>query len=219
MSERSQELLIDRLAADLKPVRRLPSASLMAGFWLAAVVAIALFLALISDVGAMLHRLMVVPDMWLAVVGSSLTTILAAVAAFQTSIPGRNPYWGLVPLPALAFWIGVSGLGCLRSLVEPDGDAATMRQSMDCLIFILGLSIPLSLLLIVLLRRTFPLRPNLTAMLGGMAAAAAAATLLNFFHPFDATASDLLVHTIAVGLVVAGNRLLAKPAYAPRPGR
>jgi hypothetical protein len=36
--------------------------------------------------------------------------------------------------------------------------------------------------------------------------AAAAATLLNFFHPFDAAATDLLVHVFAVGLVVVVSR-------------
>ncbi|SNB78600.1 hypothetical protein SAMN07250955_1193 [Arboricoccus pini] len=219
MAEWSEEQLIDRLAADLKPVRKSPSASLMAGLWLAVVVAISLFLALVSDVGSMLHRLTAAPDMWLAVLGSSLTTILAAIAAFQTSIPGRNPYWGLLPLPALAIWIGFSGLGCLRDLILPDSEPATIRLSMDCVFFILGLSVPLSALMIIMLRRTFPLRPNLTALLGGIAAAAAAATLLNFFHPFNVTASDLLLHALAIGLIVGCNRLLAKSAYAPGSGR
>ena len=37
--------------------------------------------------------------------------------------------------------------------------------------------------------------------------AAAAATLLNFFHPFDAALDDLLVHALAVAIVVAANRV------------
>ncbi|WP_379039843.1 DUF1109 domain-containing protein [Methylobacterium marchantiae] len=60
---------------------------------------------------------------------------------------------------------------------------------------------PLSILL--MLRRACPLNPNLTAALGGLAAAAAA--LLVPFHPHDATATDLAVHLVAFLIVVGLN--------------
>jgi hypothetical protein len=56
-----------------------------------------------------------------------------------------------------------------------------------------------------LLRRGFSLRPNLTAVIGGLACASAAATLLNFVHPYDAAATDLAVHALAVTIVVLAN--------------
>ncbi len=80
-------------------------------------------------------------------------------------------------------------------------------QPEHCLIFILGLSLPLSLLLIAMLRRGFSLRPNLTAIIGGLACASAAATLLNFIHPYDAAATDLAVHAFAVAIVISANTL------------
>jgi len=86
---------------------------------------------------------------------------------------------------------------------------ADMSEARDCLLFIVGLSVPLSALLIVMLRRACSLQPGLTAAVAGLAAAAAAATLLNFFHPFDAAATDLAVHAGAVGLVVVANRALS----------
>jgi hypothetical protein len=55
----------------------------------------------------------------------------------------------------------------------------------------------------------YPLDPGLTAAIGGLAVAAAAATLLNFFHPYDAAATDLLVHAVAVAMVIAGIRALS----------
>jgi hypothetical protein len=73
------------------------------------------------------------------------------------------------------------------------------------LIFIIGISIPLSALMIVMLRRAYSLQPALTAALAGLATAAAAATLLNFFHPFDAAATDLAVHACAVAVVIMAN--------------
>lgn len=86
---------------------------------------------------------------------------------------------------------------------------------MDCLKFIIGVSVPLAIAIVVLLRRTFPLYPVLTASLAGLACAAGAAALLNICHPFDATATDLMVHLVAVALVIgsvmlSGGRLLRR---------
>ncbi len=78
----------------------------------------------------------------------------------------------------------------------------SIGDSDNCLVFILGFSLPLSLLPIVMLRQGFSLRPNLTAVVGGLACASAAATLLNFVHPYDAA-----VHAAAVGIVVLANAL------------
>jgi hypothetical protein len=202
----SAEALIQELASDLRPVRRLAPPSLRALGWLAAVGALAVALACFSDLGAMLRRLTAAPDMWLAVAGSTLTAILAAIAAFETSLPDRKPAWALLPVPGLLLWVGASGFGCLRSWLLPGTHPADLLEARSCLVFILGISVPLSILLVVMLRRGYPLRPNLTAATGGLAAAAAAATLLNFFHPYDAAAADLAVHVGAVTLVVLANR-------------
>ena len=74
--------------------------------------------------------------------------------------------------------------------------------------FIIGLSVPLSVAIFVMLRRGYSLYPTLTGGTAGLAVAAAAATLLNFFHPYDAALDDLLVHATAVLLVVGANRML-----------
>jgi hypothetical protein len=199
--------LIEALGADLTPVRRLAPSGLRALGWLTIVGAIALALATVSDVSAMSRRLMAAPDMWLAAIGSLVTAVLAAVAAFQLSLPDRKPTWALLPLPAAVFWIGASGIGCLRSWFVPETHPASLEETGICLIFILSLSVPLSILLILMLRRGCPLRPNLTLVIGGLACAAAAATLLNFIHPYDATATDLTVHAFAVAIVILANAI------------
>lgn len=220
MSDASaHEDLIRTLVDDLRPVRRLAHPLLRASRWLLIVIATALVLALASNVEAVGRRLAAAPDMWLAVVGSVLTAIFAACAAFQLSVPDRKPAWALLPLPPALLWIGASGLGCLRSTPVPGTHVAPLSESKDCLIFIVGLSLPLSALLVVMLRRACPIRPHLTAAVGGLAVAAAAASLLNFFHPFDAAAIDLGVHACAVGIVVAANRALAGRILSPRPRR
>jgi hypothetical protein len=214
-NDSSEERLIGALAADLAPVRRLAPPSLRALGWLAVVAATAIALASFADLSPLCHRLAGATDMWVAALGSTATAILAAIAAFQLSMPDARRTWALLPLPAALVWIGASGAGCLRTWLAPETHVADISEARDCLMFILGLSVPLSALLILMLRRACSLQPGLTAGIGGLAVAAAAATLLNFFHPFDAAATDLAVHAGAVALVIGANRLVSGRLLAP----
>jgi hypothetical protein len=214
MTTSPHDPLIRGLAADLKPVRRLRRPALRALAWLGAVAAIALGLAVFANVHAMWERFTTAPDMWLAVFGSTATAVLAVLAAFELSLPDAPRAWAWLPLPGALLWVIASGFGCLRAWFLPDTHVAVLSEARDCLIFIVSLSVPLSALLFLMLRRACPLQPGLTAAIGGLAVAAAAATLLNFFHPYDAAATDLTVHAIAVALVVGANRALSGRIFA-----
>jgi hypothetical protein len=211
----AEERLIRDLTADLRPVPRLAPPSLRALGWLAVVLAAAVALASFADLSALWRRLTDAPDLWIAVFGSAATAILAAVAAFELSLPDARRAWALLPLPAALLWIAASGFGCLRTWLAPGTHVADLSEARDCLLFIVGLSVPLSALLILMLRRACSLQPGLTAAIGGLAVAAAAATLLNFFHPFDAAATDLTVHAAAVALVITANRVFSGRLLAP----
>jgi hypothetical protein len=206
--DNSHDHLIGALAANLAPVRRLPPPALRALVWLILVAASAAMLAMFSDVAGMWQRLTASADMSLAALGSIATAAAAALAAFALNLPDRSRAWALLPLPAVALWVGASGLGCLRAAILPGTHVAALGETRDCLLFIVGLSLPLSAALILMLRRGYSLAPSLTAAMAGLAAAAAAATLLNFFHPFAAAATDLAVHAAAVALVIAAARAL-----------
>lgn len=204
--------LVDDLSRDLAPVRRLPPPAFRALAWFATVPALALLLMPFADLDAMRLRL-AVPDLGLAATGALATALSAALAAFQTSVPGRSALWALLPLPPALLWIGASGLGCLRTWIAPESNLADAEDMRGCLIFLVSVSLPLSVLLVWMLRRACPMRPNLTAALAGLAAAGAAAALLVPIHAHDATASDLIVHLMAVMGVIglnglAGGRLL-----------
>jgi hypothetical protein len=204
-TDASNERLISELARDLAPVQRLRPPSIRALTWLAVVAATAIVLAAIADLSALGDRISAAPDMWLSLTGSTLTAILAAIAAFQLSLPDAHRAWALLPLPAALLWIVASGVGCLRTWFVPGTHVADLSEARDCLIFIVGLAVPLSAVLIIMLRRAYPLQPVLTGLIVGLASAAAAATLLNFFHPFDAAATDLAVHIFAVAVVIGAN--------------
>ena len=214
MTANSHDELIRGLAAELQPVRRLPPPLFRAFAWLAVLVALAIVLAAFANLDAVWQRISAAPDLWLAVIGSTLTAVLAAVAAFELSLPDAPRAWALLPLPAALLWVGASGFGCLRVWIAPQSHVAVMSEARDCLMFIVFLSVPLSALLLLMLRRAYPLYPGLTAAIGGLSVAAAAATLLNFFHPYDAAATDLVVHAVAVALVVVANRLFGGRIFA-----
>ncbi len=202
-----RDQLIEHLVADLAPIQRLRNPALRALGWSALVLVFAAVLACKADLPSIAGRLSAVPDMWLAMAGSTLTAGLAALAAFELSLPDRSRLWALLPLPAIALWIGASGMGCARSWLVPGTREATWGETRLCLTFIAGCSVPLSLVTFAMLRHGRSLSPALTGATAGLAVAAAAATLLNFFHPYDATLDDLVVHAVAVAIVVAANQI------------
>ncbi len=216
MTDASVDAMIEGLTEDLRPTGRLMSPGMRALAWLGLVAAVAALLGAFSDLSEIAYRLHYVPDMWLAVLGSVLTMVLGAVATFQLSLPDRSPGWALLPLPGLAVWIAASGMGCLRAWVVPDMHAASFEEARTCFTFIVALSVPLSIVTILMVRRAFPMRPNLAAATGGIAVAAAAATLLNFFHPYDVGAIDLAVHVVAIALVIAANRAIGGRLLTPK---
>jgi hypothetical protein len=162
----------------------------------------------------MLHRWQAAPDLCVAAVSAIVTAITAALAAFALAVPGRSIRWAWLPVPSAVLWIAASGMGCLRAHI-PGMAVLDMREANHCLMFIISFSIPLSGLMIWLLRRACPLRPVLTAVVVGLASAAASASLLEICHNVDAAASDLVMHALAVAIVVTANmvmggRLLSK---------
>lgn len=212
---RSCDDLIARLGTELVPVRRLPPPAVRTIGWLAVVAAIAGVLISHYGLDGMRERFSNTPDLAWAGLGALVTAVTAGWAAFALGVPGRSATLAWLPLPGALLWVFASGLGCFRQWLAPGTHVSTVHQATDCLVFIIAFSIPLSALMVVLLRRAYPLRPVLTAVMVGLASAAASASLLEICHAYDATATDLLTHVLAVGVVVAinaamGGRLLSR---------
>lgn len=200
---RDTEWLIERLAADLRPVRCLRPPAIRAGLWLLVVsVVISAAILMFSDLGVFWRRAQD-PKLVIEMVGTLLTGVAATIAAFHLSLPDRSPAWAMLPLPPLALWIASSGYSCYRHWIVFGPDGWTLGESAHCFRFILGVSLPLAVSLLMMLRRACPLAPVRVAAVGGLGVAAIAAFALQFFHPFDVTFMDLGVHLAAVGIVVA----------------
>ena len=195
--------LIARLAATAEPVRRLRPPLLRASLWLLAIATLGgVGVLLFADLGVFARRA-ANPKLAVELAGTLLTGIAAAIAAFHLSLPDRSRAWVLAPLPFLAIWIGASGYSCYRHWLRFGSQGWALGDSAHCFIFIVGFSIPLGASLWWLLRRACPLSPGPVAFTGGLAVASCSAFLLQFFHPFDVTVVDLLLHLSAVAVVVA----------------
>jgi hypothetical protein len=194
--------LIDRLVAEAGPVRRLRPPAIRAALWLGATAALgALAAAVLGDPAR--HELIARdPRLLLETAAIIATAAAAVIAAFHLAVPGRSATWMLAPLPFLALWLAVSGYGCLVHV-----DSGSWRESRDCFVFLVSLGAPLGASLFLLLRRAAPLAPVRVGLMGALGAAASAAALLQFFHPFDVTWIDLGTHAVAITSVLAAARL------------
>lgn len=206
--------LIGDLSADLRPVRRLPPPWLRAVVWLGVVAGVALFLVatrmLLPALGIIGNDPFMLPGAY----ASLATAVLAAIAAFELSLPDRSDAWVWLPLPALLVWVALNGLGCLTTLAIP-GSQTTPFQFLVCLSLLLAISLPLTAAMIFMVRRARPLRPMRVAMLGGLAASGAAATLLVLIHPHDSAVLDLAAHGVAVALIIGLNLVLGGRLLVP----
>ncbi len=174
----------------------------------AGLVAIAL-----SDVRVFLSRY-AAREIWMVLEMAAVlaTGLLAVTAAFFASVPGRSNWWSAAPLPFLAAWLALSGVGCAPTI----GMEWRMGDSWHCLLFITGTSLVLAAPLAWLLSRARPLDPLRVALLAGLGTAALSTFLLTFFHSFDVTVIDLGVHIVAIAIVTATvaafNRRALNPA-------
>ena len=216
MAEQTEQL-IERLAAEARPVRRLRQPLHRAGLWLLAVaILIGGAIAAFADWHVFAERAQD-PRLVLEMAGTLAAGIAAIVAAFELSLPDRPRRWLLLPLPALALWLASSGYGCYRLWLTAGPSGWELGESAHCFRFILGASLPLGLSLLIALRRATPLAPLPVGAAGGLGVGALAAFALQFFHPFDVTVMDLAVHAIAVGLVVSAASVAQRMAAPERP--
>ena len=204
--------LIQILAAQLSPVRRMAPPGHRAFVWLAATLGLMALIILRFARFDMVMQRMGIMRVALESVGSALTAVTAIVAAFELSVPGHSRRWLWLPVAPLLLWLGASGAGCLQNGLGLHAPYA--GHTPDCFVFIAAVSLPLAIALFWMLRHARPIAPLPVAILGALGVAALSATVLAFFHPFDITWLDLTAHLGAVAVVIAMATVLRKPALA-----
>ena len=217
MTPSRADSLIDRLAADVRPVRPLRAPALRALMALAAIVVAAAFaVAVLGDASELCDRYAGREALLaMEMAGMLATAVFAIVAAFFVSIPGRSKRWIAAPIPFFAVWLLVSGLGCYGDFVRRGSVGWELGESLHCLSFILATSAVLAPLLVWRLARAKPIDPLPVALLGGLGVAASSAFVLQFIHPFTVTFIDLAVHLAAILVVIWTLGLLNRRTLAP----
>lgn len=209
--------LIDVLAAEALPVRRLRPPPVRAALWLA--LAALVFGALAAGVGVRpdLAQKLEQQGFVVGIVASLLTGVLAAVASFMLSLPDRSRGWVWLPVPALVVWIASVGHACLTNWVGLAPGSVEMDETARCFATVLLTSLPLSLAMLVMLRRGSLLRPTTVAIMGSLAVAAMIATAMSIFHSLDATVMILVWTLGAAALIVVIGGVLGRNALATQP--
>lgn len=200
---------IRELASGLRWMRPPPAQAVRTALWILAVV------ILVSILYATAHRVTLKPAdplspyLWTATLASAMTAVLGALAAFEIGQPGHSRWWPLLPMPALALWFAATGFGCIGTLFAPNSWGVVAPEAMECLLFILGTAVPLSVGLLTLIRWAEPRHPTLVGAIGGLAVAATAVSLLTLVHPHNSALLDILAHGAGVAVVVVANVALA----------
>jgi len=214
----STDELINSLAGQLAPVRRLRPPLVRALGWIALgtllVGALVVLRGLRPDLAGQLHD----PAYLVKLGGAWLTAVTATLAAFEISLPDRRRAWLLLPLPGAALWLYGFAYGCLAHWVAIPTGAPVVADSVRCLETITLASVPLAVVLWLMLRRARPLRPTGTAWMGGLAVAGFADMAHLMIHAVEASALVLVVNLVPVALIVALGGLVGRLALAPRAG-
>jgi hypothetical protein len=217
--------LIESLAKQLIPVRRLRPPLLRALCWLA-VAALVLGLVVVGqgprpDLVQRLHRTGFV----LGLAAALTTGASASVAAFMLSLPDRSRLCLLLPAPALVSWLSALGYQSLTDWVSLNPGGPSLAEIAQCVATLVLTGLPLSLVLLVMLWRAAPLRPAETAVAGGLAVAGLSTAALSLVDAIDATLMVLVWNLGTMVLLIVlgclcGRRLLcwAMPQLPRRQG-
>ena len=203
------ERLVERLARDLKPVRRRSPAAEAALLALAGAAELALFLGLgfmRPDMSAAMEQ----PSFWWKLGSLGIIAGVGAAVAVLSFNPVASPRRGLRLLAALvalclaAGWVvDAAGFG-LPALVE----RLHWRDGLGCVAKMTALSVPAVVAFGLLMRRGAATDAGGTALASGIAAAAWGAFVFVFACPFDDPFYIAVWYTVGCGLVTGFARLV-----------
>lgn len=195
--------LIDALVADLTPVRPLRPPLVRAACWLFLAAVVLGLVTAAQGVRSDLAQRLADSDFLARMAGAVLTGILAAIAAFMLSLPDRSRLWLLVPMPALMLWVASIGYQCLTNWVSVAPGNIRLGETARCFATLVLTSLPLSLVMLMMLRYATALRPSTVSPSGGLAVAGIAATALSLSHTLDASAM-ILIWNLGTATLFAG---------------
>lgn len=211
------ERLIEALAGQVRPVRRLPPPERRVLRWLAVAVPAVAMVAGMMGLRPDLLVVLAEPSFVIQELASLATAVAAALAALASTVPG-TPRWKLgLPVAPLGLWLASLGHQCWQEWLRFGLSGMEFRPDLICIPAIAMTGAVPALTIVAMARAGAPFRPGLTAALGALAAAALANFGLRLFHPADAALMVLVWQFGSVALMtalagLAGRRLLPRTA-------
>ncbi len=216
------ENLVERLAAALTPVRRIPSPTTRLAWWLLISVPAAALVAWGSGLRPDLATRLVDRSFLIAESAALLTALVGAYAALCAGLPDQPGWKTWLPILPMALWLGVLGRQCVDVLLRLGPDGLTITADAMCLPAIaLGGLVP-AIAIVVLLRASGKFRPTHAWICGALAAAALGAAALRLYHMEDAAIMVLVWQFGSValfGLAACGFSRMVAAIHPDRFGR
>ena len=209
--------LIELLAGELKPVRRLRPPLVRGLCWIFVAVLVVALLAVSQGVRGDLAERLGDSSFALAMIGSAATAICAATAAFALAVPGRSRAWALLPLPPLGLWVASIGRQCLTHWVRYDGGAMAIGDTARCFATVVLTSLPLWLLMVLMQRRSGSLSRAMPMLAGSLAVAAMAGSAMNLLHQLDASVMIVLWNFGSGAAILVASAIFAIVCPATNP--
>lgn len=205
--------LIESLVAEAAPVKRLrPLRRTLS--WLGIASVMLGLLALIHGLRPDLAEVLVEPVFVVALGASIATAILSAMACFFVSLPDRSRAWMLLPVPTFILWISTISYGCMTYWIAPAPSEGFIASEARCFALLLMVFVPLSLVLLLMVRHAVNIRPRAATIMGSVAVASVAATALSLFHEHDAAALVLFWQIGTLAFVVGFGSLFGGRALS-----
>ena len=178
--------LIDMLASNLKPVRRLWSPIWRLLGWLAlsfpATTIVVAAMRIRPDIAVKITD----PVFLMQELASLAVALIAGWAALVTCVPGE-PRWKLwVPIAPLSLWMSTLGRQSWNEWVRLGVSGMEFHSDWVCLPSIAMISVVPALAMVFAIRRGARLRPLSAVLCGSLAAASLANAGLRLFHMEDA---------------------------------
>lgn len=194
---------INRLVADLQPVRPLKRPWARAVLWLG--LALPYVVAVVWTKLMMIDPAQIVFDARFIIeqAATIATALTAAIAAFCSVIPGFDRRMLLLPLVPFGLWLASVGHGCVQDWLRLGADGLSIRPDWDCLPSAAIIGIVPAAAMVAMLRKGAPLHPRLTLALGALAVASVANFGLQFAHVRDASIMVLAWHLGAAAVLSA----------------
>jgi hypothetical protein len=195
--------LIRNLAADAKPVKRLPHPMVRAAVWLAISLSYVVAITLVYRMSGKGIPLSLDERFLFEELATVVTAVTAAVAAFCCVVPGRDRRIAFLPLLPLAVWLASIGEACANELLRLGSGVFSLRVGWECLPASALIGVLPAVAMVIMLRRGAPLYPRSTVVLGALAVAALGNLGLRLFHAGDVTIMMLIWHLGAMALLMA----------------